>query len=1182
MNPCYVRSIACQWVCSWLAFAALGAPYVRQDSRVVVLGNRCLERVIETRPWLRTASFTNKLTGHRFDLDGDEWRIALDSETQTLGSKDFQLSGSPKIEQHPGRRARVEFTLTCAKYGVALGVTYELGQDEFYVRKQLELRPGRRLVNWVEVERLRFSLGGKPAQAQRSDQARLPFATSPWNIRLGVPVYIAGELFAGLEYPAGHNDVTNDGTICLRHYPGKKGRLVTRRAVLGVSPNTPANRVNDWFLRYVDRCRARPVKRSVQWVAYFAAGMSDELVHEKFRVAKAVFADRGVHLDCVLMDSGWTDAQSIMRISPRRPDRLALVSKLAREQLNTALGLHVITSGVKPMVDKDWLAAQGYDLIWHRSRRDGAYCFGDPKVRREFEANLVRYVKEYDIAAYKFDWGRFGCDRADHCGHLPGFDYGTEANTDNFIRVLEALRKANPDIFLFNTGYYSPWWLWWYDAVFSSGGDYNFSLRSCPVFTTCSALCTWRDTVVRGNLALGSPFFPLSSLMHVSPINHWWHQWDARDKDPLDRFTDYVLMSYLRGSQMTEVYLNIAALPDPNRDALAAVMNWAADNDDLLLAGTRFIGGDPIAGQVYGYAHFAPDHRGLIGLRNPHVEPADFALTLDETAGLAPEAKGLVAQIVYPYHFVFAERLGYGQKFNVRVQGHEVLVIRIGPEDASSKALPSGCRFMPVADSAGRLQCRLLGMPETGAKVGLTGDVPAVAVSAQAMRREGSTILWRFSAAVPEHARADAVLWVDRPGMVAEASVNKRLAQVEAPHIRLKDSEEPARTYNGKVFAQRAECGLNAKGPWSMFRVPLHKGANSVELRMQSPDLDRIRVPMKTMPSGPVPQKAVEMRVTGLVQTYTRLHEVPAAALPRGQEGAPRRMRLPDAWASELRGTVRVGVPERFTLRSRQRSHWHAAAQGQKLFVDDDTRILRLPKAMAGARALAISKSAASADSVLSLHLDRAARVVVAFGKPGAAGYLPPQPGWQRCLVGGFAASDAEIDHSLHSREFPPGRHDLFVGLSGAYGVVAIVPRPPNLAPAAKVEVSSTHDPVHLPTLAIDGDVESAWWSINGLPQWLKLDLGTPAWLNRVDLTFYHSDVRYYQYVVQTSTDGKTWEPAADAIANKTPATRAGTTHWFSRRQARFVRVEVRGSSEIAAHITNMAVFDDPLAPSPR
>ena len=1204
---CWVAMVIC---CLPLTPRALGEVYVRQQADCVILGNQYLERRIALQPWVCTSAFTNKLTERTFEVSGDGFRIALAAETVTLTSRDFQLNDRPALVDGPAGARAVVCTLTCPAHEISLDVRYELRLDDFATRKRLTIRAGAMLVNWVEVERFRISDGASALHLQRFDQDPMPFRSQPWDVPTGRPVYIADELFAGLEYPAGHNGFDESGTIALRHYPGRAGLIETRPAVLGVAPNTPLNRVNDWFLRYIDRNRARPVQRSVQWVAYFAAGQSDELSREKVDIAKQVFADRNVHLDCILMDSGWTDPQSIMRISPRRPDRLALVRELARTQLNTGLGLHVITSGVKPMVDKDWLAEQGYDLIWHRSRRDGAYCLGDPRVREEFQRNLVQHVQDYDLAAYKFDWGYFACEREGHRGHLPGLDYGIEANTDNFIRVLEALRQAKPDIFLFNTGYYSPWWLFWYDAVFSAGADYNFSLRCCPAFTTCSALGTWRDAVVRGNLVQWSPCFPLSSLMHVSPINHWWHDWNARYQERLDRFTDYVLMSYMRGSQMTEIYLNIAALTEPHRDALAAVMNWAADNDDILLADTRLIGGDPLAGEVYGYAHVTRDHRGLVAVRNPHVEPADFTLQLDESAGIAPEASGLVAEIIYPYRLGLAAALKHGDGVQLHLESHETLILRLQPEAQLTEPLPLACRFLTDSASTGSTRCRLVGRPGERTGISFAGNAkPADVLSALAdfgaaraqdrveftfpgkpaepmalahvtVRAESSDIAVAFTAQIANGTSAAAVLWADRPGLEATAELNGQTVDVEAPHIQLDDAKEPARTYGDKVYSQRAEYGLNAKGNWSLFRVPLGQGASRVQLRLTCPDLARIRIDLQSKPAGAVPMKTAEMQLSGLLQTVTDLCAGPVVTLPARAAARGTRPSLPQTWAQQQRKTSRLFATERLQLRSTQQAAWYTSSVGARLFTDAEVSITELPAQLEGLPALALSRSVAARDSRLSLSFAQATRLVVAFGGPdGDARYLSPQPGWSRWSCT-FSASDPGLSPGLYVRDFPKGEAELFLGCKGAVAVVAALAQPQNLVQVSTLSASATFDAVHLPQLAVDGDPKTDWWSANGLPQWLLLDLGKAQWLSRVDLTFYHRDTRHYQYVIETSSDGEGWTPAVDASKNTQAAAADGTQHWFSRRQARFVRITVTGGSEAAAHISEVRILDDPMAPS--
>jgi hypothetical protein len=251
--------------------------------------------------------------------------------------------------------------------------------------------------------------------------------------------------------------------------------------------------------------------------------------------------------------------------------------------------------------------------------------------------------------------------------------------------------------------------------------------------------------------------------------------------------------------------------------------------------------------------------------------------------------------------------------------------------------------------------------------------------------------------------------------------------------------------------------------------------------------------------------------------------------------------------------------------------------------VDQDARIQQLPGPLEGCPALAIRKEAAAADSRLSLLLEEPVRMVAAFGKPDAGpGYLPPPPGWSRCFEGGFAASEAAFGSDLYYRDLGQGKANLFVGRQGAYAVVAILPPPTNWAASAQLEATSTFDAVHLPRLAIDGNVNTEWWSQNGLPHSLTLDLGQPVWVNRVDVTFYHLDKRYYQYVVDTSPDGQTWVPAVDASQNKAPATAEGVTHGLERRQARFLRITVCGGSEAAAHIAEVGVFDDPLVSAPR
>jgi len=1111
------------------------------------LGNGFIERIVRLRPCLHTVSVKNLQTGREFPVESEEFLIALDGGDLRLTSRDFKPAGKPSCTDLSGGGKEVRCRLADAGHGVQVEVAYWIsGESDFWTRKRLRVDAGDRLVNWIEVERFKFAADGKgdSPKLKRFDREKMPFPSRPWDITAGRPLYAGREVFLGLEYPAGHNDFDEDGVISLRHYPGRRGPILSRPAVIGVAPDRPCERLNDKFLEYIDRIRARPVKRSVQWVAYFHVGVSDELALEKMRVAKQTFTDRGVHLDCVLMDSGWTDGKSIMRISPKRPDRPGQIRDLARKYLNAGLGLHVITSGVKPMVDKDWLAEQGYDLIWHKSARDGAYCMGDPRVQKEFQSNLVRYVKDYDIAAYKFDWGYFNCGCAGHRGHLPGVEYGLEANADNFIKTLEALRAVKPDIFLFNTGWYSPWWLMYYDAIFSAGGDYNFSLASCPAFATCSALGTRRDAVVRGNLVQWSPFYPLSSLMHCSPINHWWHKWNARYKEPLDRFADYVLMSYLRGSQMTEIYLNIAALTDEHRDVLASIMNWAAKHDEVLLAGTRYIGGDPMAGEVYGYAHFTKDGRGIIGLRNPHVIPQKFELKLGEECGLRPTEGRHRLRTLYPYCSVLPARPKWGESVPLELPGHEVLVIEVTP--AGGREEPPSPPRKTVA-----------GTPE---------------VRSAELRVAESAVTGRFEAAVPAGVRASLVLLAERRRLTARIWVNGKEVEPEAPHIQVEDSKEPARTYDGKVYEQRDACGLSIKGNWSLFRTPLPPGRDEVSFEMRCADLQRIRISGE-LKDGPARMpSAMSIPVRCMIQTEERLPRESVAGWRSG---------LPDRWADVLRGSVDVMPARTLELKNSRKVEVYTAKKGARIFCDMEAEIVLLPPEVEGCKGFRVAKAQAAKDAALYFSAAKPMRAVAAFGRDGAEGYLAPPPGWKLYRRDCFESTDPALGRDLYIRDMPRGDVTLFDSMRGAFTLVAVVQRPANLALGRPVSVQSSHDNRNLPAHVTDGYIRTEWWSANGLPQWGQVDLGEARDVNCVHVIFYHKDERWYQYKVETSKDGEEWRLACDATGNKTLSTADGAWHGFPRRKARFVRVTVTGGSRrvSAAHICELEVYDDPLSP---
>ncbi len=810
------------------------APQVVAQGDRWSLGNGCIERLIEVVPRLRTVSLSNRLVDppRVHPVESREFVLALDNESLQLTAADFEVA-APVQTTLPNGRIELKVPLRCPQHAVGVAVVYSLGPGEFYLRKRLEIDPGEHLLNWVDVESLRLA----GLELKRFDQEPMPFKMTPWDITVGRPLFVGREMFLGVEHPASLNALGRARLDLPPAAPGRKGRFTTAPAAIGVCPDRPRERLSDYFERYVRENRARPVKRSIQWVAYFPAGLDDDACRSKIAVAERVFRSRGVPLDLVLMDSGWTDPQSIMRISRQRPDRLALMSQLTQEKLGCPLGLHVITSGVKTMVDKDWLAAQGYDMIYHRSQREGAYCFADPRVLAEFRDNLAGFVRQYGIAAYKFDWGHFACPAADHRGHLPGEVYGFEAGATNFAAAQRAFRQANPEIFLFNTGWYSPWWLWTYDAVFAAGADYNFGLSGPPSFSTASLLCTWRDATIRGNVVRWSPFFPVNSLMTVDPISYWWHVWELHAESPLRPFTDYFLTAAMRGTQMTEIYNNIAAWSDAHADAAVAILKWMKAHDDVILASTRYFGGDPLAGETYGYAHFTRDGRGLVVVRNPTIGARQVEIPLDETAGMWPDGRQYVARVVYPFTMVLPQTFRYGDQCRQELGGDEARVLEFWPQDGLPEPMPVGCRYQVVARQAQKTTFRVAGAadaieflsPVTLDAPAKPGDAPGSYVLAcpepsvprqprvpptiSAKQQDGQLAM---SLTVPDAAQARLSLLLPVGGVDGRFLVDGKPATTDAPHIRLPDAGQRDQGTRQLRQAEPVRRGLGrraARGP---------------------------------------------------------------------------------------------------------------------------------------------------------------------------------------------------------------------------------------------------------------------------------------------------------------------------------------------------------------------------------
>ncbi len=89
----------------------------------------------------------------------------------------------------------------------------------------------------------------------------------------------------------------------------------------------------------------------------------------------------------------------------------------------------------------------------------------------------------------------------------------------------------------------------------------------------------------------------------------------------------------------------------------------------------------------------------------------------------------------------------------------------------------------------------------------------------------------------------------------------------------------------------------------------------------------------------------------------------------------------------------------------------------------------------------------------------------------------------------------------------------------------------PNLAYKAKVEASSYYDENFKPSYAVD-DNNGTLWRPKGMgEEWLKIDLGKMQKIETI-WTQWEYGTQYYQYRIETSSDGKLWQLFADRSRN--------------------------------------------------
>lgn len=136
----------------------------------------------------------------------------------------------------------------------------------------------------------------------------------------------------------------------------------------------------------------------------------------------------------------------------------------------------------------------------------------------------------------------------------------------------------------------------------------------------------------------------------------------------------------------------------------------------------------------------------------------------------------------------------------------------------------------------------------------------------------------------------------------------------------------------------------------------------------------------------------------------------------------------------------------------------------------------------------------------------------------------------------------------------------------------------PGIAVGKPVSISGEIVSDHPPELVVDGSSKdrdgSSWWVGPPAPQWLQIDLEEITEIESIRAIPYWDGRRFYQYVIDVSTDQENWTRVADMSTNQLPGTGTGYLHKFSSIPAQYIRITMlSNSANTSLHLVELKVY---------
>ena len=650
------------YACLLIVSAVINQGVVTAKSETYCLENEFLRRSFAvTSGVLHTTEIYNKRSNQGIvPSSSDELRLRVSQGTHTMGtdiiltSGDFRFKKSKAYtldEARPGKG--LCFVLENLASRITVAVHYELGRDDFYLHKYLEITSARP----VTLERIDIDVIGIE-DASQPYQTKAINARGKWSPGLGQPVYTTKTgTFWGVEFPASYNFV-KDQTIYCGYQWGRelKANVTYRsyRSVCGVSDDPQYN--SDAFYDYIDRIRIRPLRLQIQYNTWFDMGGGvNKASFEKSvtKIHQELVTERGNEpLKAYVIDDGWQDtghevdwSDEVWKVNHKFDSNFAKSFSTAKAA-GSHLGLWLSPGcnfGARRMVPR--LGEQGFEAL------DNWMSLAGPKYMQLLKQRMVN-LAAMGVTYFKLDglFGHLNTRDFDLKGKKHGLPYmpqlgldGTRsddkklndakydelktyylvAGSEKLIGIFQAMARTNPDVYIVisNGAWLSPWWLMHVDTVWmiNAGDAAGGSTRTQEL--------VYRDGVYHEIWEKESTQYPMNSLFNHEPKK-------TKTGESQDKFRDYLYMNLSRGTGFIELYIKTFKLQETDWDVISEGLCWAREAFPAFKR-VRMHGGNPKEKMTYGFTGWNKD-QGYVSLHNPSDKAQSYRFTLDRAFGLVP------------------------------------------------------------------------------------------------------------------------------------------------------------------------------------------------------------------------------------------------------------------------------------------------------------------------------------------------------------------------------------------------------------------------------------------------------------------------------------------------------------------------------------------------------------------